>query len=131
MSCQEKQVVKTESQAPEFNLSSDLFDFKQKMTDRDTLIISFDHSVCTYLGFERIEVTKKADSLNVISYYNQPIFGQDIIWEKIYDTTITEKDTIWMFEEFLKRNEKTNIGQTKWPLCAFHHKQARYDMLSD
>ena len=35
-----------------------LSNFREKLTESDTLLISFDHSVCTYQGYERIEITK-------------------------------------------------------------------------
>ena len=46
-------------QKTEFNLKTDITDFKKKMTESDTIKIWFNHSVCTYREAERIEITKK------------------------------------------------------------------------
>tara|TARA_B100000949_G_C13933362_1_gene305795 strand:- start:27 stop:530 length:504 start_codon:yes stop_codon:yes gene_type:complete len=106
VSCQEKQKTEKEKPTSEFDLIKDLTNFQQKMTELDTLTISFDHSVCTYQGYERIEITKQSDSISIISDFKELTFQKNPKWERIYDKKISENDTIWKFEQFLKRNEK-------------------------
>ncbi len=114
MSCQEKQKTETEKPTFKFDLITDLTNFRQKMTELDTLTISFDHSVCTYQGYERIEITKQSDSINIVSNFKELTFEENSKWKKIYDRKISENDTIWKFEQFLKRNEKRkNTDQNK------------------
>lgn len=90
---------------PRFTLTTGLFDFKQKMTELDTLIISFDHSVCTYQGYETLEITKQSDSLRIVSHFYEMTFEENPRWEKVYEVQITNKDTSWGLEDFLKRND--------------------------
>ncbi len=106
MSCQEKQKAEKEKPVSEFDLIADLTNFRQKMTELDTLTISFDHSVCTYQGYERIEITKQYDSISIVSNFKEMTFKENSKWERVYDKKIPENDTIWKFEQFLKRNEK-------------------------
>ena len=114
MSCQEKQKAEKEKPVSEFDLIADLGNFQQKMTELDTLTIAFDHSVCTYQGYERIQITKQSDSINIVSSFKELTFEENPNWEKIYDKKISENDTIWKFEQFLKRNEKRkNTDQNK------------------
>jgi hypothetical protein len=61
----------------------DLTDFKKKMTDLDTIKIWFDHSICTYQGAERIEITKKS---NLYSNSNNYGFGKLCSLLEHYDT---------------------------------------------
>ncbi|WGK64963.1 hypothetical protein [Croceiramulus getboli] len=106
VSCQDVKERKKENSVTEFDLVTDFTNFRQKMTELDTLIISFDHSVCTYQGYERIEITKESDSIKIVSNFAELTFDEIPKWKKIYDTKISEKDTLWKFEQFLKRNEK-------------------------
>ena len=106
VSCQQKQKTEIEKPKSEFDLISDMTNFRQKMTELDTLTILFDHSVCTYQGYERIEITKTSDSINIVSNFKELTFDENPKWKEIYDRKISEKDTIWDFEQFLKRNEK-------------------------
>ena len=107
--------TKTEQKpTSEFDLIADLTNFRQKMTELDTLTISFDHSVCTYQGYERIEITKQSDSINIVTNFKELTFEENSKWERIYERKISERDTIWNFEQFLKRNEKRkNADQNK------------------
>lgn len=114
MSCQEKSKAEKEKLSSEFNLIADLSNFRQKMTELDTLTILFNHSVCTYEGYERIEITKHADSISIVSNFKELTFDENQKWERIYTKKISEKDTVWKFEQFLKRNEKRkNADQNK------------------
>ncbi len=114
MSCEDKQKAEKEKPTSEFDLIADLTNFRLKMTELDTLTISFDHSVCTYQGYERIEITKQSDSINIVSNFKELTFEENPKWETIYDKKISKNDTIWKFEQFLKRNEnRKNTDQTK------------------
>ena len=114
VSCQEKSKAEKEKLASEFNLIADLSNFRQKMTELDTLTILFNHSVCTYEGYERIEITKHADSISIVSNFKELTFDENPKWDRIYTKKISEKDTVWKFEQFLKRNEKRkNSDQNK------------------
>ncbi len=58
-----------ESEIPKssFNLKRDLSEFRTKMNESDTIKIWFDHSICTFQGYERIKISKKSDSIIVSS----------------------------------------------------------------
>lgn len=71
VSCKKETESKTEFPKSDFNLKTDLTDFKRKMTELDTIKIFFDHSVCTYEGYERIEITKKSDSIKVRTEFKE------------------------------------------------------------
>ncbi|WP_236002965.1 hypothetical protein, partial [Luteirhabdus pelagi] len=124
VSCQTKQKAEKEKPISEFDLIADLTNFKQKMTELDTLTISFDHSVCIYQGYERIEITKQSDSIRIISNFKKLTFKENPNWERIYDRKISENDTIWNFEQFLKRNERRkNADQNKREILMLTNKK--------
>jgi hypothetical protein len=125
MGTQTDLITKTEQKpTSEFDLIADLTNFRQKMTELDTLTISFDHSVCTYQGYERIEITKKSDSINIVCNFKELTFDENPKWKKIYDRKISEKDTIWDIEHFLKRNEKRkNSDQNKSGILVLANKK--------
>ncbi len=92
-----------------FDLKSDFQNFKTKMTEMDTLRIFVDHSVCTYQGYERLMITKHSDSIIVSSEFKD-YDNQTPEWEKVFDKTISENDTIWNFGEFMNRNKNRLIN---------------------
>ena len=67
VSCKIRTENKTEIVKSEFHLKTDLYDFKNKMTELDTIKLYINHSVCMYQGEERIEITKKSDSIKIQS----------------------------------------------------------------
>ncbi|MEY8868485.1 hypothetical protein AB9K24_03200 [Meridianimaribacter flavus] len=105
-SCKKETKSKTELPKSNFNLKTDLIDFKKKMTDLDTIMVFFDHSVCTYEGYERIEITKNSDSIKVRSEFQELTFNENKNpeWNLVYEKKISEKDTVWQLEKFIKRN---------------------------
>ena len=105
VSCNQKTEKKNIPVESNFNLKTDYVDFKHRMTELDTLNIFIEHSVCTSSAKERIEITKKNDSLKVKSEYYSTSYQKKPNWELIYNKTISENDTIWDFENFLVRNE--------------------------
>lgn len=96
---------KLKQEASDFDLKADITDFKKKMTELDTLNLWFSHSVCTYEGYEKIEITKKADSLKIRTEYKEVTFEDNPKWKVVYEKQIPETDTIWKIEEFFKRND--------------------------
>ena len=103
-SCKEKQKELISEDESTFNLKEDLYNFRQKMTVRDTIRIAFDHSICEYQGYEKLEITKSGDSLNIKSEYKD-YNENNPNWKILYSKRIAIKDTIWNFLEFLKRND--------------------------
>ena len=103
-SCKKENEQKAEFGKSEFNLKTDLTDFKNKMTELDTLNIWFNHSVCTYQGIERIEITKESDLIKIRSEFKEDTFEENPEWKVLYEKRIPITDTIWKIEEFFKRN---------------------------
>lgn len=85
----------------DFNLATDLTDFKKKMTDLDTIKVFFDHSVCTYEGYERILITKSSDSIKVRSEFKEMSNPE---WNFVFEKKLPETDTIWQFGKMVERN---------------------------
>ena len=104
-SCKKGTEQKAELKKSEFNLKTDLTDFKNKMTEFDTLKIWFNHSVCTYQGAERIEITKESDLIKIRSEFKDDTFEENPEWKVIYEKKIPITDTIWKIEEFFSRNK--------------------------
>jgi hypothetical protein len=113
VSCKKETGKKTELEKPEFNLKTDLTDFKKKMTESDTLKIWFNHSVCTYQGTERIEITKKSELIKIRTEYKEDTFEENPEWKVIYEKRISITDTIWKIEEFFKRNIERQKSEEK------------------
>ncbi len=97
----------------EFNLTRDLTQFKQKMTKLDTIVIWFNHSVCTKVGYEKMEITKKKDSIKIVSLYKDDFFSKDSEWKFVYEKQISEIDTVWKMEDFLINNMNRQCSNEK------------------
>uniref|UniRef100_UPI00054D2DA9 hypothetical protein n=1 Tax=Altibacter lentus TaxID=1223410 RepID=UPI00054D2DA9 len=110
-----KNDFQTEQKTSDFDLKKDLTDFKKKMTELDTLKIFFDHSVCTYEGYERIEITKHSDSIKVRTEFKELTFNdnKNPDWNLVYEKKISEKDTVWEFEKFIERNAQRKTSDDK------------------
>ena len=108
--CQQKKQTEinvsenNEQMKSNFDLKSDYQDFKTKMTELDTLKVWIDHSVCTYQGEERLLITKKSDSIKILSEFKD-YDEQNPEWQKIFEKSITENDTTWDFGNFMERNK--------------------------
>lgn len=112
LSCKETPKEQTEVLTSDFDLKSDLADFKQKMTQLDTLTVLFDHSVCTYQGYERIKITKESDSIKVRSEFRESSFKKPK-WDLVYEKRISPSDTTWEFGQFIERNAKRQTSDKK------------------
>jgi hypothetical protein len=112
-SCKKETEQKAELEKSEFNLKTDLTDFKNKMTELDTLKIWFNHSVCTYQGAERIEITKESDSIKIRTEFKEDTFEENPEWKVIYEKRMSINDTIWKIEEFFKRNVERKKSEEK------------------
>jgi hypothetical protein len=112
-SCKKETEQKAELGKSEFNLKTDLTDFKNKMTELDTLKIWFNHSVCTYQGGERIEITKESDSIKIHTEFKEDTFEENPEWKVVYEKKIPITDTIWKIEEFFKRNIERQKSEEK------------------
>jgi len=98
--------IEIESEIPKssFNLESDFLEFRTKMNESDTIKIWFDHSVCTFQGYERIKISKKSDSIIVSSEFKDESFDDTLEWKLMYSKSIHLNDINWKFENFIKRN---------------------------
>ena len=98
-----------------FNLNSDYANFKTKMTELDTIKVWVNHSVCTFQGYERLMITKKSDSIKILSEFKD----HDELnpkWEKVFEKSIVENDTTWNFGDFMERNiNRLNSDSEKYP----------------
>ena len=97
----------------EFNLKADITDFKNKITELDTLKIWFNHSVCTYQGAERIEITKESDLIKIRTEFKEDTLEENPEWKVVYEKRIPITDTIWKIEEFFKRNIERQKSEEK------------------
>ncbi|MCD8425010.1 hypothetical protein LNJ40_06850 [Tenacibaculum dicentrarchi] len=112
-SCKKETKKKAEMIKSDFNLKKDYLDFKQKMTELDTLKIWVDYSACLFFGYERIIITKKLDFIKVNGEYKNETFTKDSKWKKTYDTLIPQNDTIWNFGQFLEKNKDRMTSKNK------------------
>ncbi|MEZ4804473.1 MAG: hypothetical protein R2852_03020 [Bacteroidia bacterium] len=112
-SCNDKSKSQSSSQESTFNLNSDLYRFKQQMTDIDTLRVWFNHSACTSRSYEFLEVTKQQDSIQIVSWFEGMSEYEDSKRRKLYEKRISEKDTLWDFALFLRQNVKRQNMENK------------------
>jgi hypothetical protein len=113
VSCKKETEKKMESAKSEFNLNADITDFKKKITELDTLKIWFNHTVCTYQGAERIEITKESDLIKIRTEFKEDTFEENPEWKVVYEKRIPITDTIWKIEEFFKRNIERQKSEEK------------------
>ena len=103
----------TEQPKSNFNLEKDFAEFQTKITELDTLKVWINHSVCTYQGMEKLEITKINGNIKIKAEYTEQVFEKNPKWNTVYEKTISENDTIWNFGKFLKQNEKRLKSETK------------------
>jgi len=113
VSCKKEPKVKTELVTSKFDLKTDIFHFKKKIKESDTIKMWFNHSVCTYKGYERIEITKKTDSIHIKAQYKGDTFGKESKWKTIFQKQISTSDTVWKIEEFLKKHRQRQKSEEK------------------
>ncbi len=106
VSCNKETEDKTQLPLTNFKLEQDFSEFRQKMSEMDTIKVWFNHSVCTYQAYEKLEITKKSNRINVRSEFMESTFNDDPEWKVIYDKKIPITDTLWKFEKFVDRNKK-------------------------
>src|SRR5690606_7319649 len=94
VSCKKETENNVDLVKSDFKLTADLTDFKNKMTESDTIKMWFDHSACVYQGFERIRITKKSDSLKIRSEFKEETFNDDLDWKTVYERIIPINDKI-------------------------------------
>ncbi len=118
--CQQKKQLETkfaeinEPVKSNFDLNSDYADFKTKMTESDTLNVWVDHSVCTYQGYERLMITKKDDSIKILSEFKD-YDKQNPEWKIVFEKNISESYTTWNFGNYMKRNKnRLTTDSTKY-----------------
>lgn len=104
VSCKENSDLSSVSLISSFNLETDIYDFKKKMNESDTIRIWVDHSVCMYEGYEKIQITKYSDTLKIRSEFKEVSFNKNPEWKDIYERKLSINDTVWKFEKFLERN---------------------------
>lgn len=112
-SCKKEFKKKTELEKSRFNIKTDLTDFKNKMTESDTIKIWFNHSVCTYQGYERILITKKSNKINILTEFKEDTFVQNPEWKIVYKKQLPVNDTTWKIEKFFKKNVQRQDSQEK------------------
>jgi len=118
-SCKKETPNRTLLTKSNFELKTDITNFKDKMSELDTIKFFMNHSVCSYFGFEKITITKKIDSIKVISEFNELTFDEkyDPDWNLVFEKTISKTDSIWKFEKFISRNFKhINSDVSKHPI---------------
>lgn len=87
-----------------FSLEKDYEELTTKMTDLDTIKVWMNLSQCMYQGIEKLKIIRKADSLEIHpEFKNTMEFGVE--FKKLDVITIPITDTVWKFNEFLKRNK--------------------------
>ena len=124
ISCKNESDSKTELVKSTFNLKMDITDFKKKMTVLDTIMVFFDHSVCTYQGYERIEITKASDLITVRSEFKEAPFNANPEWNLLYEKKLPINDTVWNFEKFIERNANHDTSEnTKRGILVLAHKK--------
>ena len=122
-SCKKETKIKVQSG---FNLKMDITDLKGKITELDTINIWFNHSVCSYHGYERIEITKDTDSLKIRTEFKEETFDENPKWKIVYEKKITVNDTNWKIEEFLKRNSnRLNSNEKKYGTLQISHNKIK------
>ena len=95
---------KTELSKSDFSLKKDYVELTNKLTELDTIKVWMNLSQCTYQGIEKLTITRKNDSIKIQPEFAESmIVGTEFVKEK--EIIISVNDTIWKFNEFLKRNE--------------------------
>jgi len=132
VSCKKETENNEDLSKSDFKLTTDLTDFKKKMTESDTIKIWFDHSVCTYQGVERIRITKKSDSIKIRAEFKEETFNDNTDWKTVYEKAIPINDTIWKFEQFLSRNKKRlTYGEKEYGTLQITHGETTLHYFTD
>ena len=111
LSCKEKpnNIAEIKQEISDFNLKTDMTNFKKRMSEGDTIKIWFDHSVCSYQGAERIEITKESNQIKIRTDFKEGTLNQYPTWKLVYEKQIPVNDTLWKIEVFFTKNNKFRI----------------------
>ena len=132
ISCNKNQENVSEKNISKFDLESDFKDFKSKMEEVDTLEIWFDHSVCTYQGYEKLQITKSSDSIKIKSRFKELSYSDNSEWIEVYERNIPITDTTWKIEKFLKRNEnRIKKDSTDYPQLQLKYKDQKIEYFTN
>ena len=95
---------KTELRKSDFILNKDYAELTSKMTELDTIKVWMNLSQCMFQGIEKLKITRQGDSIII-----QPEFAESAIvgteFKKSESILISVSDTIWKFNDFIKKNE--------------------------
>ena len=75
--CKKYDQIKSSQLKSNFNLEKDFENFQTIMTVNDTLKVWINRSVCIYQGSERLEITKKGNSIKIKTEYREETFEQN------------------------------------------------------
>ena len=132
VSCKKETEKQADIVKSDFNLKTDITDFKKKMTELDTIKIWFNHSVCTYEGYERMQITKKSGFIKIRSEYKGERLDYNPEWSVLYEKTLPETDTMWKFENFVQRNlHLLNTESEKRTILEIKHEKDTLRFKSD
>jgi hypothetical protein len=128
-SCESK--TKTKPLVSSFNLKKDFTQLTHKITELDTIVVWMDMSLCMSQGIEVLTITRKKDSLTI-----QPKHKESLIIDAPYKRgktiRISIHDTLWKFNQFLKRNEnKITTNTSKYGRLQIYHKTSRLNFITE
>lgn len=126
-----KNEAKTEPLVSNFNLKKDFLQLTHKMTALDTVKVWMDLSLCTSMGTEVLTLTRKNDSILIEQKYKEGLnVGLEYKHEK--SISISIHDTLWKFNEFLKRNEnKITTDTSKYGRLQISHNKSRIHFVTE
>ena len=108
LSCKRQNDVGEIIKKSEFNLLTDYYDFKTKMTELDTLKVYMNIGSCMHNSAEKLTITKLNDSLIISPEFKEDAFSNDnFIKQKTL--RIHQNDTTWNFGKFIRKYKTENI----------------------
>ena len=104
ISCNNKSKTKYSESKSDFNLITDYMEFQKKMNDKDTINVWIAIPSCfPPIRVEKLTVSKENKLITINTSINNDIQKSNIFVEHS-KVIISENDTVWKFEQFLKRN---------------------------
>lgn len=87
-----------------FSLKNDYSELTTKITELDTIKVWMNLSQCMFEGIEKLTITRNKDSIKILpEFAGSGVVGSE--FKKSKEIIIHVNDTIWKFNNFLKRNE--------------------------
>lgn len=87
-----------------FSLKKDYSELTTKITELDTIKVWMNLSQCMFEGIEKLTITRNKDSIKILpEFEDSGTAGSE--FKKSKEIIIHVNDTIWKFNNFLKRNE--------------------------